>query len=94
MATTRAARPCWPGWPTSEAGRKSSTGTCTSIRNCRTRSIAPAARVAERLRAIGFSVHEGIGGTGVVGVLGNGDGPTVLLRADMDGVAGVSHLGR
>jgi amidohydrolase len=43
-----------------------------------------AARVAERLRAIGFSVHEGIGGTGVVGVLRNGDGPTVLLRADMD----------
>ena len=43
-----------------------------------------AARVAERLRAIGFSVHEGIGGTGVVAVLGNGDGPTVLLRADMD----------
>lgn len=35
-----------------------------------------AARVAERLRAIGFSVHEGIGGTGVVAVLGNGDGPT------------------
>ena len=43
-----------------------------------------AARVAERLRAIGFSVHEGIGGTGVVAVLGNGDGPTMLLRADMD----------
>jgi len=29
-------------------------------------------------------VHPGIGGTGVVGVLANGDGPTVLLRADMD----------
>ena len=43
-----------------------------------------AARAAERLRAIGFSVHEGIGGTGVVAVLGNGDGPTMLLRADMD----------
>jgi amidohydrolase len=29
-------------------------------------------------------VHEGIGGSGVVGVLENGDGPTVLMRADMD----------
>ncbi|WP_094275954.1 amidohydrolase [Rhodococcus sp. OK302] len=40
--------------------------------------------VAKRLRATGFSVHAGIGGTGVVGVLRGGDGPTVLLRADMD----------
>jgi amidohydrolase len=39
---------------------------------------------AERLRGSGFEVHEGVGGTGVVGVLRNGDGPTVLLRADMD----------
>jgi len=29
-------------------------------------------------------VHEGVGGTGVVGLVRNGDGPTVLLRADMD----------
>ena len=40
--------------------------------------------VAERLRAAGFEVHEKVGGTGVVGVLRNGDGATVLLRADMD----------
>ena len=40
--------------------------------------------VAQRLGQSGFSVHEGIGGTGVVGVLRNGDGPAVLLRADMD----------
>jgi amidohydrolase len=40
--------------------------------------------VAERLRDSRCDVHEGIGGTGVVGVLRNGDGPTVLLRADMD----------
>ncbi|TMR00490.1 amidohydrolase [Actinomadura soli] len=43
-----------------------------------------AARVAERLRESGYDVIDGIGGTGVVGVLSNGDGPTVLLRADMD----------
>jgi len=40
--------------------------------------------VAERLRSAGFEVHERVGGTGVVGVLRNGDGAAVLLRADMD----------
>lgn len=39
---------------------------------------------ADRLRQAGFEVTTGVGGTGVVGVLRNGDGPTVLLRADMD----------
>jgi amidohydrolase len=40
--------------------------------------------VAARLRNAGFEVHEGVGGTGVVGLLRNGEGPAVLLRADMD----------
>src|SRR4051795_3202276 len=40
--------------------------------------------VADRLRGAGFDVHERVGGTGVVGVLSHGDGPAVLLRADMD----------
>ena len=39
---------------------------------------------AERLRAAGFEVTTGVGKTGVVGVLRNGDGPTIMLRADMD----------
>ncbi len=44
-----------------------------------------AARVAEELRAIGLEVHEGIGGTGVVGTLRAGSGTRTLgLRADMD----------
>ncbi|WP_300679642.1 M20 family metallopeptidase [Nocardioides sp.] len=43
-----------------------------------------AAVVADRLRLSGYEVHEQIGGTGVVGVRRHGDGPTVLLRADMD----------
>lgn len=43
-----------------------------------------AGRVAGQLRRCGCTVQAGIGGTGVVGVLSNGDGPTVLLRADMD----------
>jgi len=43
-----------------------------------------ASLVAGRLRAAGFEVHEDVGGTGVVGVLRNGAGRSVLLRADMD----------
>ncbi|MGV9449912.1 amidohydrolase [Streptomyces sp. NPDC003635] len=43
-----------------------------------------ATRLAARLAAAGFETTEGIGRTGVVGLLRNGDGPTVLLRADMD----------
>ena len=39
---------------------------------------------AEWLRQHGYQVHEGVGTTGVVGMLRRGDGPTVLLRADMD----------
>jgi amidohydrolase len=42
--------------------------------------------VADALTALGLTVTTGIGRTGVVGVLENGDGPTVLLRADMDGL--------
>jgi amidohydrolase len=43
-----------------------------------------AALVAARLTAAGFEVTTGVGGTGVVGVLRNGAGASVLLRADMD----------
>ena len=43
-----------------------------------------AALAADRLRAAGFEVATGVGNTGVVGLLRNGDGPTVMLRADMD----------
>jgi len=43
-----------------------------------------AALAAQRLRASGYEVTEGVGKTGVVGLLRNGAGPTVMLRADMD----------
>ncbi|MER5260002.1 MULTISPECIES: amidohydrolase [unclassified Streptomyces] len=43
-----------------------------------------AAKLASRLRTAGYVVTEGVGRTGVVGVLANGDGPTVWLRGDMD----------
>ena len=50
-----------------------------SMQERRTAGIA-----AEWLREQGYEVTEGVGGTGVVGLLRNGEGPTVLLRADMD----------
>jgi len=43
-----------------------------------------AALAADHLRAAGFEVTEGVGTTGVVGLLRNGEGPTVMLRVDMD----------
>ena len=40
--------------------------------------------VAQHLRNSGYEVTEGIGKTGVVGILRNGEGPVVMLRGDMD----------
>lgn len=45
-----------------------------------------AKRIAKEIRAVGFDVTEGVGGTGVVAILKNGDGPMVMMRADMDGL--------
>ena len=45
-----------------------------------------AERMAAELRAAGFDVTEGVGGTGVVAMLENGNGPLVMMRADMDGL--------
>ena len=45
-----------------------------------------AARLAAELRGLGVEVTEGVGGTGLVGVIENGPGPTLLIRADMDGL--------
>jgi hippurate hydrolase len=50
-----------------------------SMHETRTAGLA-----ADRLKAAGYDVTTGVGKTGVVGVLRNGDGPTVMLRADMD----------
>ena len=50
-----------------------------SMQETRTARIA-----ADRLRDAGYEVTDGIGQTGVVGLLRNGEGPTVMIRADMD----------
>ncbi len=50
-----------------------------SMQETRTARLA-----ADRLRASGYEVTTGVGKTGVVGLLRNGEGPTVMLRADMD----------
>jgi hippurate hydrolase len=49
--------------------------------------------VAARLRDLGYQTATGIGRTGVVGLLANGDGPTVLLRADMDALPVLERTG-
>jgi hippurate hydrolase len=48
--------------------------------------VKTSAKVATALRAAGFTVTEKFGGYGVVGVLQNGPGPTLLLRTDLDGL--------
>jgi amidohydrolase len=52
-----------------------------------------AARAARELRAAGYTVTTGVGGHGVVGVLANGPGPTLLIRADMDGLPVAEETG-
>ena len=42
-------------------------------------------RLAEELQSLGCEVTREIGKTGLVGIMKNGDGPTVMIRADMDG---------
>jgi amidohydrolase len=49
--------------------------------------------VAARLRDLGYQTTTGVGRTGVVGLLANGGGPTVLLRADMDALPVLERTG-
>jgi hippurate hydrolase len=59
-----------------------------SMQETRTAGIA-----ADKLRSAGFEVTTGVGKTGVVGLLRNGDGPTVMLRADMDALPIAENTG-
>lgn len=49
--------------------------------------------IAERLESFGYDVTTNVGGHGVVGVLANGNGPTVLVRGDMDALPIVEETG-
>jgi metal-dependent amidase/aminoacylase/carboxypeptidase family protein len=51
------------------------------------------ARLTRELKEIGFDVTEHVGGFGVVGVLKNGDGPTVMVRTDMDALPVIERTG-
>ncbi|MGF1511843.1 MAG: amidohydrolase [Myxococcota bacterium] len=50
------------------------------------REFETSKRLAKELRNLGVEVTEGVGGTGLVGLVKNGPGPTVMVRADMDGL--------
>lgn len=52
-----------------------------------------AVRLAKELRSIGFEVTEKVGGNGVVGVLKNGNGPTIMIRTDMDALPVTENTG-
>ncbi len=53
-----------------------------------------AKRMAAELQQLGFEVHTKIGGHGVVGILKNGKGPTVMVRADMDALPIIEDTGK
>jgi amidohydrolase len=54
---------------------------------------ATAAKLARRLKAMKFDVTEKVGGNGVVAVMKNGEGPVLLIRADMDGLPVTEQTG-
>jgi hippurate hydrolase len=51
------------------------------------------AMLAAEARKLGFDVTEKVGKTGVVAVMENGAGPTLLIRADMDGLPVTEQTG-
>jgi hippurate hydrolase len=51
------------------------------------------AKLAAELKKLGFSVTEKVGKTGVVAVMKNGAGPTLMIRADMDGLPVIEQTG-
>ncbi len=55
--------------------------------------VHTAARMAREMTQLGLTVHTGLGGHGVAGVLDNGPGPCVLLRGDMDALPLVENTG-
>ncbi len=61
--------------------------------------VRTAAILAKQMRKLGFEVTEGVGKTGLVAMLRNGTGPTVLVRTDIDGLpmeekTGLAHASK
>jgi amidohydrolase len=52
-----------------------------------------AVKLAGRLKALGYEVTEGVGGTGVVGLLKNGAGPVIMLRTELDALPVTEQTG-
>lgn len=52
-----------------------------------------AAKLATQLRQLGYAVTTGVGGTGVVAILKNGNGPTVMLRTELDALPVAENTG-
>src|SRR5688572_8755755 len=48
------------------------------------KEVKTAARLAKEIRALGYKVTTGVGGTGIVAVMENGPGPVLMVRTDMD----------
>ena len=48
--------------------------------------VKTAARLAAEMRALGFDVTENVGKTGLVAIYRNGDGPTIMVRTELDGL--------
>src|SRR6266576_2595894 len=55
--------------------------------------VQTAAKLANEIRQLGYDVTTGVGGTGVVGVLKNGAGPTVMLRTELDALPVTENTG-
>ena len=51
-------------------------------------------KLAKQLKQLGFTVTDNVGGYGVVGIYKNGDGPTVMIRTDTDGLPIVEQTGK
>ena len=66
--------------------------TCTGIPSS-FHEVATAAKLANELRQLGYEVTTGVGRPGIVGVLKNGAGPTVLLRTELDALPVTENTG-
>jgi len=55
--------------------------------------VATAAKLADGIRQLGYEVTTGVGGTGIVGILKNGAGPTVMLRTELDALPVTENTG-